>query len=229
VSREPRGRVLVFTRTCGYRHASIPAGVHAVTALAADDGFGVRHTEDPAVFTDAVLAEQDVVVWLSTSGEVLDDAQRGALDRWLRAGGGFAGVHAASTCEQGWPAYEDVVGARFAGHPDVQTASVRVEDRDHPSTAALPALWRHRDEWYDFSRNPRSRVRVLLSVDESTYRGGGMGQDHPIAWASTYGAGRTWYTALGHEPEAYADALFLEHLGGGLRSLWLPEHAGGRL
>ncbi len=223
------GQVLVFTRTCGYRHASIPDGVRAVTALAQADGYAVRHTEDPAAFTDDMLCELDVVVWLSTSGDVLDGSQRTALGGWLRAGGAFAGVHAASTCEEGWPDYEDVVGARFAGHPEVQTASVRVEDRHHPSTADLPVLWRHRDEWYDFRRNPRGRVRVLLSVDESTYQGGGMGPDHPIAWSSTYGAGRTWYTALGHEPEAYVDALFLAHLRGGLRSLWLPVPARGRL
>ncbi len=174
MSSEPRGPVLVFIRTCGYRHESIPDGVRAVTALAEGDGHVVRHTEDRSVFVDEVLRELATVVWLSTSGDVLDDGQRAALDRWLRAGGAFAGVHSASTCEESWPDYEDVVGARFTRHPEVQPATVRVEDRDHPSTAPLPSLWRHRDEWYDFSRNPRGRVHVLLSVDESTYRGGGL-------------------------------------------------------
>lgn len=217
----PHGRVLVFTRTLGYRHDSIPDGVRALRTLAEADGLVVRHTEDPSVFVDDVLGEHDVVVWLSTSGDVLDHEQRAAFARWLAAGGAFAGIHSASACEDSWAEYEDIVGARFTGHPDVQTASVRVEDPGHPSTAALPALWRHRDEWYDFSRNPRDRVRVLLSVDESTYDGGSMGTDHPLAWSSTYGSGRTWYTALGHEPEAYVDPVFLAHLGGGLRSLWL--------
>lgn len=215
-----RGRVLVFTRTLEYRHASIPDGVQAVTRLAEADGFAVQHTEDPSVFADRELQGVRVVVWLSTSGDVLDDDQRRALARWLQAGGAFAGVHSASASEQGWPAFADVVGARFTGHPDVQTATVRVEDRDHPSTAGLPSAWRHRDEWYEFDRNPRDRVRVLLTVDETTYEGGAMGADHPVAWCSTSGAGRTWYTALGHESEAYTDPLFLAHLGGGLRSLW---------
>jgi type 1 glutamine amidotransferase len=222
VSGASTGRVLVFTRTLGYRHDSIPDGVRAVTALAEADGLVVRHTEDPAAFDDGGLREHDVVVWLSTSGDVLDDEQRAAFARWLGGGGAFAGVHSTSACEDSWPGYAEIVGARFVRHPDVQTASVRVEDSDHPSTAGLPSLWRHRDEWYDFDRNPRGRVRVLLSVDESTYEGGGMGPDHPLAWSSTYGAGRTWYTALGHEPEAYVDPVFLSHLGGGLRSLWLP-------
>lgn len=223
MNRERSGQVLLFTRTCGYRHDSVPDGVRAITALAAADGRVVRHTEDPTAFVDEVLREQDLVVWLSTSGDVLDDHQRTALARWLAAGGAFAGVHSASACEDSWAGYEDVVGARFAGHPDVQTATVRVEDADHPSTAALPPLWHHRDEWYDFTRNPRERVRVLLSVDESTYEGGSMGADHPVAWSSNYGEGRTWYTALGPESQAYVDPVFVEHLCGGLRSLWTPE------
>lgn len=212
--------VLVFTRTLGYRHASIPDGIRAVRRLAEADGLVVHATEDPTAFTDDGLRGLALVVFLSTSGDVLAADQREALARWLRAGGAFAGVHSASDCEQSWPGYVDLVGARFTGHPDVQTATVRVEDPDHPSTAGLPAVWRHRDEWYEFDRNPRGRVRVLLTVDESTYDGGGMGADHPVAWCSAYGAGRTWYTALGHEPEAYTDPAFLEHLGGGLRSLW---------
>ena len=216
---ERPGGVLVFTRTLDYRHESIPDGVRAVTALAAERGLAVQHTEDPAVFT-AGLASARVVVWLSTSGSVLDPAQREAFAAWLRGGGAFAGIHAATTAENDWPEFERIIGAFFASHPELQTAVVRVEDPDHPSTACLPPGWAPRDEWYDFTTHPRGRVHVLATVDESTYSGGLTGGDHPVVWSGTYGLGRTWYTALGHEPAAYRDPVFLAHLRGGLGSLW---------
>ncbi len=216
-------RVLVFTRTTGYRHESIEAGVRAVEGLASDDGIEVDHTEDPATFTEDSLRRYAVVVWLSTSGEVLDDAQRAAFAAWLRAGGCFAGVHSATASELEWPEFQHVAGAVFTGHPDVQSASVHVEDPTHPSTEGLPVVWQHEDEWYEFRSNPRGRVRVLLRVDESTYSGGAMGGDHPVAWCHRYGDGRCWYTSLGHRVEAFEDPLYLRHLRGGLRSLWAPS------
>ena len=211
--------VVVFTRTTGYRHESIPDGVRALTELAAALGLAVEHTEDPSVFTEERLSGVRLVVWLSTSGDVLDAAQREALGAWLHRGGAFAGVHAASTAEAGWPEYERIIGARFDSHPELQTATVVVEDADHPSTSCLPEGWSPVDEWYDFTSNPRGRVRVLAGVDERTYSGGKMGADHPLVWCGTYGRGRTWSTALGHEPRAYADPVFLAHLRGGLVSL----------
>ena len=219
--------VVVFTRTTGYRHESIRDGVRALTELAAEQGLAVEHTEDPSVFTAERLSGARLVVWLSTSGDVLDAGQREALGAWLRGGGAFAGVHAASTAEPGWPEYERIIGARFDSHPEVQSATVVVEDADHPSTSCLPDGWAPVDEWYDFTTNPRGRVRVLARVDESTYSGGKMGTDHPLVWSGTHGAGRTWSTALGHEPRAYADPVFLAHLRGGLVSL-LDDAAGSR-
>ena len=220
--------VVVFTRTTGYRHESIPDGVRALTALAAERGLGVEHTEDPSVFTEERLGGVLLVVWLSTSGDVLDADQRTALGTWLHRGGAFAGVHAATTAEPSWPEFERIVGARFDSHPELQTATVVVEDADHPSTACLPAGWSPVDEWYDFTTNPRGRVRVLATVDERTYSGGKMGADHPLVWAGAYGAGRTWCTALGHEPRAYSDPVFLAHLRGGLASLLPDEGVEGR-
>ena len=213
--------MLVFTRTVGYRHESIEAGVRAVQALARQDGLEVDHTEDPAAFSRASLDRYRVVVWLSTMGDVLDEAQRAAFADWLAGGGAFAGIHSATASEPGWPEFERIAGAVFVEHPEVQRGVVRVEDAAHPSTEGLPALWSHEDEWYDFRSNPRGSVRVLLTVDESSYHGGGMGPDHPIAWCHAYGEGRCWYTALGHRVEAYEDELFLRHVRGGLRSLWL--------
>ncbi|KMS78183.1 Crp/Fnr family transcriptional regulator [Streptomyces leeuwenhoekii] len=205
-------RLLVFTRTTDYRHDSIPAAVDALRSL---DGFGVDHTEDPAVL-EAPLDAYAAVVFLSTSGEVLTPAGRARLAAYVGAGGGFAGVHAAACTEYTWPYYGDLLGARFARHPAYQPGRVLVEDRDHPATRHLPAVWEFTDEWYDFRTSPRGSARVLAAADESSYEGGGMGGDHPLVWCREQGAGRVFYTALGHAAEAYRDPDFRAHLGGGI-------------
>ncbi|MBV2364584.1 ThuA domain-containing protein [Streptomonospora nanhaiensis] len=210
-------RLLVFSRTTGYRHASIPAGVAALAALGRALGLEVEAAEDPAALRADRLADCAAVVFLSTSGTVLDGTARRALAAHVRGGGGFAGVHAAATAEPDWPFYADLLGARFTRHPEPQPALLRVEDRTHPATAHLGCTWARTDEWYDFDRDPRPGSHVLLSVDERTYRGGGMGADHPLAWYREVGRGRVFYTALGHEPEHYADPDFRAHLLGGLR------------
>jgi type 1 glutamine amidotransferase len=212
-------RVMLYTRTTGYRHDSIAAGVQMMELLGERDGFVVDHGEEPGAFTAANLARYALVAWLSTSGTVLDPEQRAAFAGWLDAGGAFAGIHGAAACEYDWPAYERMVGAWFDRHPHVQPGTVHVEDRGHPSTAHLPARWDRTDEWYSFRTNPRGTVRVLATVDEGTYDGGGMGLDHPIAWCGRYGAGSTWYTALGHTTESFGEPLFVDHVSGGLRSL----------
>ncbi|MFJ9726471.1 ThuA domain-containing protein [Streptomyces sp. NPDC101209] len=205
-------RLLVYTRTTDYRHDSIPAAVAAVRAL---DDLEVDHSEDPAVF-ESPLHAYAAVVFLSTSGEVLTPAGRERLAAYVEGGGGFAGVHAAACTEYDWPYYGELLGARFDRHPDLQPGRAVVEDRAHPATRHLPAVWDVTDEWYDFRTNPRDRVRVLMSADESSYEGGGMGADHPLAWCREQGAGRVFYTALGHTAEAYASPEFLEHLRGGI-------------
>jgi type 1 glutamine amidotransferase len=210
-------RVLVFTRTLGFRHASIPVAVAAVARAAARQGMVVDHTEDPARFTTSGLRRYRVVVFLSTTGDVLDRDGQAALRGFVEAGGGWVGVHAAADTEDGWPWYETLVGARFARHPAVQRATVRVVDRGHPATRGLPATWVRTDEWYDFRSNPRGRVHVLATLDESTYRGGGMGADHPIAWWHGVGRGRALYTGGGHTAAAWAEPRFLAHVAGAVR------------
>jgi uncharacterized protein len=215
--------VLLFTRTTDYRHASIGPAAEVVGDLLRADGHTVEHTEDERAFRPQTLARVALTVWLSTSGDVLDDAGRAALAAWLADGGAWAGIHSATVSEPGWPEFERIAGAVFADHPDVQTATVRVTDAVHPSTAGLPAAWRHTDEWYNFRSRPVADRTVLLTVDEADYDGGTMGDPHPIAWAGPYGRGRTWYTALGHEAAAYDDPLLRAHLLGGLRSLLSTE------
>lgn len=215
-------RVLVFTRTTGFRHASIPDGIAAVRSLGAAGGFAVDATEDPAAFTDDNLRRYAAVVFLSTTGDVLDAGGERAFERYVRAGGGFAGVHAAADTEYGWPFYGRVVGAYFKRHPAVQPARLTVEDATHVSTRHLPTSWERTDEWYDFRANPRPGVHVLLTLDETSYTGGGMGADHPVAWCHAVDGGRAWYTALGHTRESFAERTFLDHLRGGI------EYAAGR-
>ena len=205
-------RLLVYTRTTAYRHDSIPDAVAAVRAL---EEFTVDHTEDPAALEEP-LDRYAAVVFLSTSGEVLTPAGRQRFAGYVGSGGGFVGVHAAACTEDDWPYYGELLGARFDRHPAYQPGKVLIEDPDHPATGHLPAVWDFTDEWYDFRAGPRGRVRVLLRADESSYEGGGMGDDHPLAWCRDQGAGRVFYTALGHAAEAYRDPRFLAHLRGGL-------------
>ncbi|MDG4773054.1 ThuA domain-containing protein [Solwaraspora sp. WMMD792] len=212
--------VLVFSKTAGFRHGSIPAGIAAIEQLGADNGFTVDTTEDGADFTDANLANYRAVIWLSTTGDVLDTDQQAAFERYVQAGGGYVGIHAASDTEYSWPWYGELVGAYFSGHPANQNATVKVEDPAHPSTDGLPAEWVRYDEWYNFQTNPRGDVHVLASLDETTYTAGAgaMGADHPIAWCSDYDGGRAWYTGGGHTDESFAEPEFLDHLLGGIQS-----------
>jgi uncharacterized protein len=206
--------LLVFTKTMGYRHESIPAGVAALREL----GFAVEATDDAAVFTGD-LDRFGAVAFLSTTGDVLDDGQRAGLRRYLLGGGGFAGLHGAANTETGWPFFTGLIGAVFAGHPPLQPGRILVEDRAHPATAHLDAEWARTDEWYEFTANPRPNVRVLLRVDEASYAGGGMGADHPIAWCHAYEGVRCFYTSLGHAVEAYAEPALRAHLRGGIASV----------
>jgi hypothetical protein len=210
-------RIAVFTRTTGYRHESIPDGVNAFRELGAGHGFEVDATEDPGELA-ATLPGCAAVVFLSNSGEaVLTEDSRRALRAHLAAGGGFVGVHGAACTEYAWPWYgQEAVGAVFDGHPALQPGELAVEDRDHPATAHLGERWAFTDEWYNFTANPRGRVRVLATADETTYTGGRMGADHPLIWCHENAGGRSFYTALGHTSESYADPVFRRHLLGGL-------------
>nr|WP_312881202.1 ThuA domain-containing protein [Actinomadura alba] len=210
-------RILVFSKTAGFRHDAIPAGITALRELGAANDFTVDATEDAGAFTTANLSGYQAIVFLLTTGDVLNAAQQTAFESYITAGGGYAGVHAAADTEYDWPFYGGLVGAYFASHPAIQQATIRVEDRAHPSTAHLPAAWQRTDELYNYRTNPRGTVHVLATLDESTYTGGSMGGDHPIAWCQAYRGGRSWYTGLGHTIESYSEPAFRAHLLGGVR------------
>ncbi|MEM8706609.1 MAG: ThuA domain-containing protein [Actinomycetota bacterium] len=214
--------VLVFTETRGFRHGSIDEGEDLIADLATDHGWTVEYADDSGRFLDGDLAGFDTIVFLQTTGDFFDGAEEAAFEAYIRQGGGFVGVHAAADAEYDWDWYGGLLGGWFDGHPPTQNATIIVEDGTHPSTEHLGATWERAGEWFDFSPNPRGSVTVLLSLDESTYSGGGMGGDHPIAWYHEYDGGRAWYTGLGHAGSAFAEPEFIAHLRGGI------EWAGGR-
>ncbi|MFF3857332.1 ThuA domain-containing protein [Micromonospora sp. NPDC002575] len=209
--------VLVFSRTAGFRHDSIAVGTQAIRELGAANSFTVTATEDAAQFTTANLARFEAVIFLNTTGDVLNDSQQAAFESYIGAGGGYVGVHAAADTEYNWPFYGNLVGAWFASHPAIQQARVKVEDRAHAATAHLGPTWTRTDEWYDYRTNARSTAHVLASLDESSYSGGAMGGDHPHAWCKTYSGGRSFYTGGGHTQSSYSEAAFRAHLLGGIR------------
>jgi len=213
-SREER--VLVFSKTEGFRHESIEAGVEAIQKLGRENGFTVVHTEDAELIHEEVLKDLSAVVFLSTTGDILNTGQQADFERFVQAGGGFVGIHAAADTEYDWKWYGDLVGGYFHSHPEQQEADILVVDPDHRSTEMLPNPWTRFDEWYNY-KEVRDGLNVLLKLDESSYEGGNMGDDHPIAWYHDHDGGRAWYTGLGHTSESFSEDLFLQHILQGIK------------
>lgn len=208
-------KVLVFTKTLQFRHASIEKGVNTLIALGDANNFEVFRTENASDFNAGNLVQYRTVVFLNTTGDVLDPAQQTAFENYIRAGGSYMGIHAASDTEYDWPWYGELVGAYFNGHPDVQEATVNTIDNNHPSTSHLPSNWVRTDEWYNF-RDINPNIIPLLNLDESTYIGGTNGTVHPIAWYHEFDGGKSFYTGGGHGDAAYDEPDFRQHLLGGI-------------
>ncbi|CCH20640.1 ThuA domain-containing protein [Micromonospora lupini] len=209
--------VLVFSKTAGFRHDAIPVGIQTIRDLGAANNFTVTATEDAAAFTTSNLAQYEAVVFLNTTGDVLNATQQTAFESYIGSGRGYVGVHAAADTEYDWPFYGNLVGAWFASHPAIQQANMKVEDRGNAATGHLPQTWTRTDEWYNYRTNARSTAHVLATLDESSYSGGGMGADHPLSWCKGYGGGRSFYTGAGHTQASYAEPAFRTHLLGGIR------------
>ncbi|MET0390417.1 MAG: ThuA domain-containing protein, partial [Polyangiales bacterium] len=204
-------RFTVFSRTQGFRHDAIEPAQAALSDIAQQLGAAIALTEDSGVLT-AMLPQTDVVVFLMTTGDVLDDTQQAAFEAFIRAGGGFLGVHSSADTEYNWPFYETLNGAWFDSHPAIQPARLQLQAAEHPTVSFLPAVWQRTDEWYNFRENPRGAVDVLVTIDETSYEGGTHGEDHPVIWCHRIGAGRAFYTALGHTQESWREPLFLQHI-----------------
>ncbi|WP_081686373.1 PKD domain-containing protein [Candidatus Solirubrobacter pratensis] len=230
-------RALVFSKTAVFRHDSIPAGIAAIKSLGTTSNFQVDATEDGSMFRDDILSHYKVVIFLSTTGDVLTDDQQAAFERYVRAGGGYVGIHSAADTEYKWAWYGQLVGAYFRNHPNgTPAANVLVEDTTDPSDAGLPATWARTDEWYNYQSpvnpvengggddyDPRNTtgIHVLLKVDESSYAeadgSDGVDDDHPISWCHRYDGGRSWYTGMGHTQASFQEAGFLSHILAGIR------------
>jgi type 1 glutamine amidotransferase len=225
-ARAEQFNVLLFSKTAGWHHESINAGVTAIRALGQLHDFGVFWTEDAnRVFNDKELAKYQCVVFLCTTGDILNDEQQAAFERYIKHGGGFVGIHSATDTEYDWAWYTHMLGYTFHIHPAVQTATIKVEDYNFPGMDRFPKRFLETEEWYEFGPPLAKDLHFLLSVDESTYntkadwgtkQGHGMGAFHPIAWYHDYDGGRAFYTELGHLPATYGDANFMHHVFGGI-------------
>ncbi len=214
-SKSKEKRILVFSKTEGFRHSSIPNGIKAIQKLGAENGFTVDMTENANFFSEQKLKTYATIVFLNTTGDVLNTVQQSHFERYIQAGGGFVGVHAATDTEFEWSWYGKLVGAYFDNHPKIQDATLNVVDHNHPSTKYLDSTWTKTDEWYNF-KDINTDINVLIKIDEKTYEGGVNRENHPMSWYHNYDGGKSFYTGMGHTEETYQDPQFLNHLLGGL-------------
>ncbi|ALL08120.1 Crp/Fnr family transcriptional regulator [Pedobacter sp. PACM 27299] len=209
-------KILIFSKTSGFHHSSIREGVTALQAMSIAHDFTADTTTDAQKFNPQNLKQYAAVVFLNTTGDILNSQQEKAFEAYIRSGGGFVGVHAATDTEYDWPWYGKLVGAYFVNHPAQQFANLDVIDKKTIATAHLPEVWNRKDEWYNF-KDISPAINVLINLQESSYQGGSNGQQHPMAWYHDFEGGRVFYTGLGHTAESYTDPLFLQHLWGGMQ------------
>lgn len=208
-------RVLVFSKTTGYRHSAIEIGINAIGKLALENNFAMDTTTNSSLFTSENLKRYSAVVFLNTSGTLLTREQKANFERYIQEGGGFVGIHGAAASEYGWAWYGRLLGAFFTTHPQIQEAELNIVNKKNMATRHLPDPWIYTDEWYNFTKLS-SAIQILITINEDSYLGGDYGEGHPIAWYHNFEGGRSFYTALGHREENYSDPLFLKHLLGGI-------------
>jgi type 1 glutamine amidotransferase len=202
--------ILVFSKTNGFRHASIADGQEMFKRLAKENNWKLTFSEDSLMISNKVLSKIDVLVFLSTTGNIFGDDQKKALQKYIHKGGGFVGIHAATDTEMDWKWYVDMVGGAFKSHPKQQNATINIINHDFKAMQHFGKTWLHFDEWYNF-RNPiNPNAVVLATVDESTYKGGTMGENHPVVWYQNYEGGKIFTTALGHTKESYTNPDFVK-------------------
>jgi cytochrome c len=212
-------RILIFSKTAGFRHESIEAGIGAIKQLGLQHHFIADTTENPSAFHKDNLKRYDAVIFLNTTGDVLNNEQQNNFEHFIQAGGGYVGIHAASDTEHDWAWYGKLAGACFAGHPsnpNVQKGMFYVLDKKHPATQAIPERWERTDEFYNF-RQINPEINILIGIDEKSYSGGTNGDNHPMSWYHEFDGGRSFYTNMGHTVETFSEPLFLKHLWGGIK------------
>jgi len=219
-------KVLLFTKTAGFHHQSIHEGVDGIRNLASRHNFTVDWQENASVFNEKQLKDYAAVIFLNTTGDVLNDEQQAAFEKFIQSGKGWVGIHAAADTEYEWPWYTKMVGMMFKIHPAQQTAYLDVVDSNFPGLERFPKRMLWTDEWYEYQKPYKANdLNFLIGLDEKTYdaktkwgdnEGKGMGDFHPMAWYHKYDGGRAFYTGLGHIGLVYSDQLFLDHLYGGI-------------
>jgi type 1 glutamine amidotransferase len=210
-------KILVFSKTAGYRHtSSIIAGKKSILELGKKNKFSVDTTESADVFTAENLKKYAAVVFLCTTGNVLNDEQQKTFESFIRNGGGYVGLHSAADTEYDWPWFGELNGAYFKNHPRPQEAVFNIIDQNNIATAHLPNPWKRLDELYNF-KWIGTDLHVLIKIDESSYTGGGNGENHPMAWYHEFDGGRGFYTALGHDNKSWEDPLYVQHVLGGIQ------------
>lgn len=215
IQAKPKPRLLVFYKTAGFHHDCIPAGKLAMVKLGEENGFDVDTTENAGAFDNKNLKKYAAILFLNTTGNVLNAEEQTAFETYIHNGGGFMGIHAATDTEYDWPWYNKLVGAWFSNHPKQQEATLIVVDKDHDATRHLGEKWVRFDEWYNF-KDLNPDVHVLIKIDEKSYEGGKNGDNHPMCWYHNFEGGRAFYTEMGHTKESYADPVYLQHVLGGL-------------
>jgi type 1 glutamine amidotransferase len=226
-AQQKQFKALIVTTTNGWHHESLHYGVIAIKELATRNFFDADLFQDPNSFTDSFLKQFQVVIFLNTTGDILNAQQQKVLERFIQSGKGFVGIHSASDTEYDWDWYTKLVGRMFYVHPVIQTAKLQVVDSSFPGLQGFSEgkLWT--DEWYQFGEEKVKDLHYVLAVDETTYKpktdwgakkGEGMGKFHPLSWYHNYDGGRSFYTALGHLPTNFANEAFLNHLYAGI--LW---------
>jgi uncharacterized protein len=207
-------KILAFTKTAGYRHESIDAGKKALSKLASENNFDIEFSENSEIFSDDGLSNFNVIIFLNTSGDILNENQQAAFKKFMQNQGGFVGIHNAIDTEPEWAWYTTLLGTKLNTSADVKDGVVRVMDVKHPSTKSLPYKWDRKDEYVSFTGTLANDVKVLAVIDESANEGGAF---HPFCWYHEFEGGRAWYTAGGHTQESYTDPVFIKHLLGGIR------------
>ncbi|MFC7495978.1 MULTISPECIES: ThuA domain-containing protein [unclassified Nocardioides] len=233
-AEDARGyRVLVFTKAAGGQHPATAAGVAAIRELGQAQRFVVQVTNDARKFDEEHLKQYRAVVFLNTSGDVLNDAQQLAFERYFADGGGFLGVGSAVETEPGWQFYTELLGTRATGRTSVQPGTIKVADRTHDASKSLPEYWTRTDAWYSFDTNVRGKSHVLATVVEHVddlgsfeiqpwggrlegIEGATMGADHPVTWCKDWRGGRSFYTGLGNTAASFAEVDLRSHLGGAI-------------
>ncbi len=213
--RSGKPRILVFSKTAGFRHDSIEKGNAALLKLGLENNFDVDTTTNADWFTEDSLKQYSAIIFLNTTGDLLNHYQEADFERYIQAGGGFVGIHGAADAEYDWGWYGRLVGGYFVTHPEVKEGKLTILDKKHPATKSLPDTWVHTDEWYVFKKLYKS-TNKLMSIDKAVYANPEEMDETPMAWYHDFDGGRSFYTGLGHQDEDYTDSLFLKHILGGI-------------